>query len=202
MVLTIKVISISGGDTQALNLEELMNEGYVNVALALQSSSENLAKYAQNPVFLENLRSESKPIYDNVIKAIESVSVRDSYERQLDVSSLDVFKTQTQRAQLADVNLLVAEKVNFEIDRLFEEFGSNPNSWRSSYDNQEDFELNSPSMTKLFDDVYVLGQRLTDPTSVTYNENVAKFVELNNGDLTAWLETLLINRSQKEEKEH
>ena len=197
-----EVISISGGDTQALNLEELRNEGYVNIALALQSSSEDLARYAENPAFLEGLRSESNPIYTNVIKAIESVSIRNSYERQLDVSSLDVFKTQTQRAQLADVNLLVAEKVNFEIDKLFEELGSNPNTWRSNFDTQEAFEMNSPSMTKLFDDVYALGQRLTDPTSVTYNENVAKFVEFNNGDLTAWLETLLINRSQKEGKEH
>ena len=207
-----KQIRVKDGKTTSENIQALVEEGYTSLAYVLQSDIETIASDPKVGFILEGLKGESEAVYENVKNAIEAYNVRDSYESQIDVSSLDVFNTQDKRSKLADINLLIAEKVNFEIDSFFESMGNDPDSWRDKFDSQVDFENNSLAMQKLFEEVNMLAYRLTNPATSEYNETAAAFIHSVGGsdpndpqaipNLESWLHTLLVNRSQKEELDH
>jgi hypothetical protein len=207
-----KQVRIKDGKTTTENIQALVEEGYTSLAYVLQSDIATIASDPKSGMILEGLKGESEAVYENVKNAIEAYQVRESYESQIDISSLDVFSTQEKRAQLADINLLIAEKVNFEIDSFFESMANDPDSWRDKFDSQVDFESNSLGMQKLFKEVNMLANRLTNPLTPEYNETAAAFIHSVGGsdpndpqaipNLESWLHTLLVNRSQKEGLEH
>ena len=90
--------------------------------------------------------------------------------------------------------------------------GNDPDSWRDKFESQVDFENSSLAMQNLFEEVNMLAYRLTNPLTAEYNETAAAFIHSVGGsdpndpqsqpDLSSWLHTLLVNRSQKEDLQH